>query len=317
MKEISELDEEEEEKNPETEPKEKDITKSTLVLNPPENKESNNKAQDPKEKEKDKITIEDLNEIIGVDINNNPENINEDNTQYQQKTTRSLSHDEMIDKELEQIKQKNLSKYLMEDNQFKSSSSSESDIEFDINNKNNKKFLIKPKRCQLYQFVGRSLFVFLDRYENPLLIIGPHWGMYVCFCGLVTILMSVLYFMFWNKLNIFMRVLGHISFWTFFISYTHCSLFNPGYPKNDLGRKLGYPRSDYYLCTLCNFYVKKSKYAHHCLDCDICIENYDHHCPWTGHCIGKNNIYSFYVFTGSAFFVIIYIFIAGSLTIPK
>ena len=113
MKEITELDEEEEEeKNPETEPKEKDITKSTLVLNPPENNESNNKAQDQKEKEKDKITIEDLNEIIGVDINNNPENINEDNTQYQQKTTRSLSHDEMIDKELEQIKQKNLSKYL-------------------------------------------------------------------------------------------------------------------------------------------------------------------------------------------------------------
>ena len=154
MKEITELDEEEEEKNPETEPKEKDITKSTLVLNPPENNESNNTAQDSKEK--GKITIEDLNEIIGVDINNNPENINGENLQYQEKTTRSLSHDEMIDKELEQIKQKNLSKYLMEDNQFKSSSSSESDIEFDINNKNNKKFLIKPKRCQLYQFVGRG-----------------------------------------------------------------------------------------------------------------------------------------------------------------
>ena len=315
MKENIEIVDEEEEKNPEVESKEKDITKSTLALNPEDNTEKEREIE--RKKEKEKITIEDLNKIIGI---NNLETINEENetetnTQAQEKTTRNLSNDEMIDKELEKIRKKNLKNYLMEDNQFKSA---ESDMEFDLNNKNNnKKFLIKPKRCQLYKYVGRTLFVFLDRYENPLLIIGPHWGMYLCFCGFVTILMSVLYFSFWNKLNFFIRILGHISYWTFFISYTHCSLFNPGYPKNDLGRKLGYPRSEYYLCTLCNFYLKKSNYAHHCLDCDICIENYDHHCPWTGHCIGKNNIYTFYIFTISAFFVIIYIFIAGSFAISK
>lgn len=34
----------------------------------------------------------------------------------------------------------------------------------------------------------------------------------------------------------------------------------------------------------------------HCNECDICIKDYDHHCPWTGKCIGKANLSGFYVF---------------------
>ena len=48
-----------------------------------------------------------MTEITGVEINNNiSENINDDNIHDQEITTRNLSHDEMIDKELEQIKRK-------------------------------------------------------------------------------------------------------------------------------------------------------------------------------------------------------------------
>ena len=306
---IEKLDEEEEEKNNTESPKSKDITTSTNELNSSEN----NDQEISKKDKSDKITIEDLNQIIDVDINNQNENEieKENNEETHEKTNRNLSHDEILDKEIETIKKNRLKKYLIVNNQFKSV---ESDAEFDVNNK---KFQIKTKRCQLYKFVGKSLFIFLDKYENPILIIGPHWGMYVCFCGIISILMFSLYLTIWKNLNLFMRVLGHIAYWTYFISYTHVSLFNPGYPKNDFGRNFGYPRGEYYLCNLCNFYLKKKKYPHHCLDCDICIENYDHHCPWTGHCIGKNNIYSFYVFICSSFFVIIYIFIAGSIGFSK
>lgn len=47
-------------------------------------------------------------------------------------------------------------------------------------------------------------------------------------------------------------------------------------------------------CNRCNIYRPYT--AVHCYDCDACIEEYDHHCPWTGHCIGKGNLQWFYSF---------------------
>ena len=44
------------------------------------------------------------------------------------------------------------------------------------------------------------------------------------------------------------------------------------------------------------FLYNLSKNVNHCFDCGICIEGYDHHCPWVSKCIGKNNLYSFYCF---------------------
>ena len=37
-----------------------------------------------------------------------------------------------------------------------------------------------------------------------------------------------------------------------------------------------------------------------------CIEKHDHHCFWTGHCIGKNNKISFVIFIISVFCLIFY-----------
>lgn len=34
----------------------------------------------------------------------------------------------------------------------------------------------------------------------------------------------------------------------------------------------------------------------HCDFCGVCVEGFDHHCPWMGKCIGKDNICEFYTF---------------------
>ena len=273
---------------------------STNLTNEKDEVKNNVKQRDDKD---DKITLEDLTKIIDEPDEKEKESENEqkkdDNTI--KKEGGHLSQDEMLENEFSIIKKQNLSKYLRENNQFKSSN-----IESEEESHNNI-HPIEPIGRKLYKFVGRTLFLFLDKFENPLIIIGPHWPLYVCFCGIISLIMLIIYLTLWKYIGFVMRIIGYICYWTYFLSYTYCSLINPGYPKNNIGRNFGYPRDEYYFCSQCQFFIKKSNYAHHCLDCDICIENHDHHCPWTGHCIGKNNYYSFYIFIGSSLSIIIYL----------
>ncbi len=48
------------------------------------------------------------------------------------------------------------------------------------------------------------------------------------------------------------------------------------------------------LCPTCNFF--RGINISHCKKCDNCVENFDHHCPWLGNCIGKNNYGYFLIF---------------------
>jgi hypothetical protein len=47
-------------------------------------------------------------------------------------------------------------------------------------------------------------------------------------------------------------------------------------------------------CKTC--YVIRPIGASHCGICNTCVERYDHHCPWIGNCIGKNNYRYFFFF---------------------
>eukprot|EP01114_Cavostelium_apophysatum_P015671 TRINITY_DN4323_c0_g1_i1.p1 TRINITY_DN4323_c0_g1~~TRINITY_DN4323_c0_g1_i1.p1 ORF type:complete len:346 (+),score=22.68 TRINITY_DN4323_c0_g1_i1:169-1206(+) len=45
----------------------------------------------------------------------------------------------------------------------------------------------------------------------------------------------------------------------------------------------------------------------HCSICDSCVEKFDHHCPWTGNCIGKRNYKFFTWFLFSTVLSILYV----------
>ena len=62
----------------------------------------------------------------------------------------------------------------------------------------------------------------------------------------------------------------------------------------------------YQICRKCNILIDKSLKIIHCDICNLCCEFYDHHCPWVGKCIGKNNIFSFKIFIFSNIIFIFY-----------
>ena len=51
------------------------------------------------------------------------------------------------------------------------------------NKKNYDNVLYYNNKSRCYKFVGNTIFLFMDKYDNPLLIIGPHWPLFACFFG--------------------------------------------------------------------------------------------------------------------------------------
>eukprot|EP01017_Pseudomicrothorax_dubius_P041831 TRINITY_DN674_c0_g1_i3.p1 TRINITY_DN674_c0_g1~~TRINITY_DN674_c0_g1_i3.p1 ORF type:complete len:136 (-),score=7.36 TRINITY_DN674_c0_g1_i3:94-501(-) len=85
--------------------------------------------------------------------------------------------------------------------------------------------------------------------------------------------------------------------------YATAALADPGIPKKnqDLDEEL---RKEGKICRTCH--VLRAERTYHCFDCDVCVEEYDHHCPWTSKCIGRGNIRSFYAFVLTSMISLVY-----------
>ncbi len=98
-----------------------------------------------------------------------------------------------------------------------------------------------------------------------------------------------------------------ISYLLFLFTYLATFLINPGIPSlkyysKNFKLKDKEQLSRYQKCTKCNIIFLKKLKISHCNICDICIIGHDHHCPWSGKCIGKYNLLYFYLFL--CFFII-------------
>ena len=91
-----------------------------------------------------------------------------------------------------------------------------------------------------------------------------------------------------------------ISFISYLISFIFCCLINPGIPKRDYYYKTFEKeyKGKFKLikCDKCSILFPKNIKINHCIYCNICIRNYDHHCVWVGKCVGKYTKIPFYLF---------------------
>lgn len=145
----------------------------------------------------------------------------------------------------------------------------------------------KPLCCRL----GNCYGVFVRPGKGPVVLIGPHCRSYLgpyaatLLCG-----MSLLTGVFVNQAAASSHYPAYIQAALLsctLLVYLYTALVNPGIHNSVLAPFL----SESY-CRVCHCY--QSSTTEHCGICEVCICDWDHHCPWVGKCIGKGNYFAFY-----------------------
>lgn len=168
-----------------------------------------------------------------------------------------------------------------------------------------------------YSKLGNTHTFFGDDKGNPLIIIGPHWPLFVLVNLGSTIFFFVVIIIFWKFISNSLKLLGFSLYFLFLLSYGLTGLINPGYPEHDENTLKNKNKNKTGFCTVCKIWLSLEKKTKHCNHCNICVEGMDHHCPWTGKCIGRKNIIPFYIFVISFLGFMIYCILIFSLSNDK
>lgn len=132
--------------------------------------------------------------------------------------------------------------------------------------------------------------------------------------------------------NVIAKLVCDIFYIFHIISYTLAFIKNPGIPslnnsklsleneskeiRNTTDNKMteNIPtekKVNYLLCRECLLYHSSEVKTIHCLECGVCIEGYDHHCPWIGKCVGRDNIFFFHCFVISSLLTLVSFILLG------
>ena len=249
---------------------------------------------------------------------NNKKNINAEYFKVYNNEQSSLSELQNSDKNKEMFKflnkKKLMSKYILQriknkDNNKLIDEEKNRTIKRNLKKEKNVNSLKKQKYNNNFYTKGNVYcFLFINNY--PVFTLGPqyYYSIIIIFFnnGIFFLFIKYIY----KKLNSFFEIasISILILVNFFHLYT--TFINPGIPKKSwfLSDKIinlimideniyrEFNNNKYQICRKCNFLIDKSLKIIHCDICNVCCENYDHHCQWIGKCIGKNNLTSFKFF---------------------
>ena len=161
--------------------------------------------------------------------------------------------------------------------------------------------------------LGKTKVLFY--YNNyPLIILGPDYCYSIWLTITSIIIYSLIYFFLFKYNFLAIKIIETIVFLFYICSYLTTALINPGIPSREFFSKTFGDNNvggtkNIQKCKKCNIIVPTSLHVSHCNYCEVCVIEQDHHCPWTGKCIGKNNLITFYCFLFSFVLFIIMTFL--------
>lgn len=176
-----------------------------------------------------------------------------------------------------------------------------------INNTKKEEEEINPNKERLYNSSHPFLFI----QGEPIIILGPDTQYYVWIFSFVSFL-SIIIYSFKNS-HILLKLLFIAGYLFFSITYTILLLLNPGFPKNKNKIEPNMLKVHYHQCPNCNgiHFKKEGKTTLHCDKCEICIEDFDHHCVFATKCIGRGNkgIFKIWLYSIGIFFFISFLYL--------
>lgn len=141
---------------------------------------------------------------------------------------------------------------------------------------------------------GKYFVFYKKKNSEYLFAIGPHWWASIIGMLFLTLLFSLIAIALKPHLISPFQYILYLIYIFMMIFYILTFLKNPGIFGKNKNNVLDFEEKKQFDCDLCKT-PHNSRYGH-CEDCDICIEGLDHHCVWTGKCIGSGNLYIFYAF---------------------
>ena len=182
------------------------------------------------------------------------------------------------------------------------------------NSTNNQgQYIFQPINSSDNYHFGNLKTFFFDKNNIPQIVIGPDYQQFLCMFLFSIFIQAFFIISLYKLFNTIIMCITIAICMTQLSCYLIVFLKNPGLAcftaqkYTEISYESDRKNEDEFPCGTCR--IIKFKGVLHCPDCNVCIEECDHHCPWMGGCVGKGNQLAFNWFLGSSVFCLFYLLI--------